>query len=159
MNYKITSVKIKKKKNISGNVFPFSIEGHNVSIRKFSVIWDARWWNSIRLTELAIQTVLQLFNVIRTSEHSCKHTYRNPCRADPCRQCNGSPRIRLDVSSPTPPACNGRSRGSHSSYWVRTWSPCTPCTTFWWGSSYNIPTNVGTVGGILDLWQWRFVRV
>lgn len=112
-----------------------------------SVVWDARWWNSIRLTELAIQMVLQLFNMIRTSEHSCKHTYRNPCRADPCRRCNGSPRIRPDVSSPTPPACNGRSRGSHSSYWARTWSPCTPCTTFWWGSSYNIPTNVSE-GGI-----------
>lgn len=101
----------------------------------------ARWRNWIRLTELAIETVLRLFNIIRTSERSCKRTYRNPCRADPCRRCNGSPRIRPDVSSPTPPACNGRSRGSHSSNWARTWSPCTPCTTFWWGSSCNIPTN------------------
>lgn len=108
---------------------------------KVLLFWDARWWNSIRLTELAIETVLRLFNIIPTSERSCKRTYRNPCRADPCRRCNGSPRIRPDVSSPTPPACNGRSRGSHSSYWARTWSPCTPCTTFWWGSSCNIPTN------------------
>lgn len=83
---------------------------------------------------------IQLWNIVPTLGHSCRHTCRSPCQPDPYHRCNDSPRTRPDASSPTLLAYNGRCRGRHSSYRPRTWSPCTPYTTFWWGSSCNIPT-------------------